>query len=357
MKVCLWAVVSVTAAQAADASAISWSECLRQPPEWYNSDEAVRIADNVLLYQRDTGGWPKNINMAAVLSGKEKAKVAGQKKQFDSTIDNRATYSQLAYLARVYTARKLERLKDGFLKGVDFLLESQYVNGGFPQSYPKSASYSRHITYNDDAMIGALSLLHDIARKEAEYSFVDEDRRRKAVESVGKGIDCILKTQIVVDGMLTVWCAQHDEKTLAPTSARAFEKVSLSGVESVGITRFLMSVDQPSPQVIAAVQAAIAWFEKVKLTGLKWVEKTDASKPGGFDRIIVQDSRAAPLWARFYEIGTNRPIFAGRDGVIKYNVTEIEHERRTGYQWYSSAPARLLDKDYPSWRKKLATQK
>ncbi|HVF29226.1 MAG TPA: pectate lyase, partial [Pyrinomonadaceae bacterium] len=132
LKVCLWAVVSVTAVRAADAPAISWNECLKQPPEWYSSDEAVRIADNVLLYQRNTGGWPKNINMAAVLSEKEKAKVAGQKKQSDSTIDNRSTYTQLAYLAKVYNARKLERVKDGFLKGVDFLLESQYANGGFP---------------------------------------------------------------------------------------------------------------------------------------------------------------------------------------------------------------------------------
>jgi PelA/Pel-15E family pectate lyase len=82
------------------------------------------------------------------------------------------------------------------------------------------------------------------------------------------------------------------------------------------------------------------------------VEKRDASLPNGFDRVVVEDASAGPLWARFYEIGANRPIFSGRDGVVKYSLAEIEHERRTGYGWYTSAPAALLEKDYPGWRKK-----
>jgi PelA/Pel-15E family pectate lyase len=82
------------------------------------------------------------------------------------------------------------------------------------------------------------------------------------------------------------------------------------------------------------------------------VEKRDASLPNGFDRVVVEDASAKPLWARFYEIGANRPIFSGRDSVIKYSLAEIEHERRTGYGWYTSAPAALLEKDYPGWRKK-----
>jgi len=40
----------------------------------------------------------------------------------------------------------------------------------------------------------------------------------------------------------TGWCAQHDEKTLAPASARVYEKAALSGNEAVGIVRFLMSL-------------------------------------------------------------------------------------------------------------------
>ncbi|HJY28093.1 MAG TPA: pectate lyase, partial [Pyrinomonadaceae bacterium] len=161
---------------------------------------------------------------------------------------------------------------------------------------------------------------------------------------VEKGIECILKTQVIVNGKRTVWCAQHDEVTLAPAPARKFEVISLSGGESVGIVRFLMSIEHPSAAVVEAIESAIAWFEQTQLRGIKWIENES-------DRVVVKDSTAGPIWARFYELGTNRPIFVGRDGVVKYDVAQIEHERRTGYNWYVDEPAKLLQKDYPIWKK------
>ena len=73
--------------------------------------------------------------------------------------------------------------------------------------------------------------------------------------------------------------------------------------------------------------------------------------------MVVADPTAPPIWARFYEIGTNRPFFCGRDGVKKYSLAEIEHERRIGYAWYTNAPAYLLDKEYPLWRSKYPQKK
>jgi len=116
--------------------------------------------------------------------------------------------------------------------------------------------------------------------------------------------------------------------------------------------RFLMSIDHPDNRVIDTVESAIAWFNESKLTGIKWIERTDAAKPKGYDRVVIKDLNAGPLWARFYEIDTNRPIFVGRDSVVRYNVAEIEEERRNGYRWYVSDPAQLINVDYPAWRKR-----
>jgi PelA/Pel-15E family pectate lyase len=355
---CLSLCAVAVAAQKADdapraAASVKWSESLKQKPEWYASDEAVRIADNVLLYQHDTGGWPKNIEMASVLSERERAAIVRQKAENDSTIDNGATYTQLAYLARVYTARRLARHREAFLKGVDYLLAAQYTNGGWPQYYPLRPGYYSHITFNDGAMIGVMKLLRDIAQRKADYAFVDEARRLKAERAVQKGIELILKTQVVVEGRRTVWAAQYDEVTLAPAAARKFEPASLTGGESVGIVRFLMGIKQPDSAVIKAIEAAVSWFEKSKINGVRWVEQRDAAKPGGFEHIVVRDPQAGPLWARFYEIKTNRPIFIGRDSIVKYDVMEIEAERRNGYRWYVEEPAELINEDYPAWRKKL----
>jgi PelA/Pel-15E family pectate lyase len=323
---------------------IAWADAQNKPDEWYASVEALRIADNLLLYQRSSGGWPKNIDMAKPLNDSGKASLLRDQKKTDSTIDNGATHTQLVFLARVYTAQHQERHRESFLKGLDYLLKAQYANGGWPQFYPDLSGYYKHITYNDDAMIGVMKLLRDIAAAKPVYAFVDEARRVRVASAVEKGIECILKTQVVVNGKRTVWCAQHDEVTLAPAPARKFEAVSLSGGESVGIVRFLMSIKDPSPAVVEAIEAAIAWFEQSQLKGIKWVEISG-------DRVVVPDPEGGSIWARFYEIGSNRPIFVGRDGVVKYSVAEIELERRTGYNWYVEEPAKLLQKDYPKWRK------
>ena len=328
------------------AQDVSWTEAQRQEPEWYASTDALRIADNVLLYQRESGGWPKNIDMGKPLDDGDRAALLRQKKKNDSTIDNGATYTQLSFLARVYTARKQERHSESFLKGINYLLKAQYPNGGWPQFYPNLSGYYKHITFNDDAMIAVMKLLRDVASRKPSYAFVDDDRRAAAGRAVEKGIECILKTQVIVNGRRTVWCAQHDEVTLAPAGARKFEAISLSGGESVGIVRFLMSIKEPSPEMVDAIETAVAWFEQTQLKGIKWIEKND-------DRVVVKDPDGGSIWARFYEIGSNRPIFVGRDGVVKYSVAEIEHERRTGYNWYVDEPAKLLTKDYPVWKKKL----
>lgn len=334
------------------AAQINWKDALKQRPEWYAGEEAVRVGDNLLLFQRDSGGWPKNIDMAVGLTRMLMDELVAQKHEDDSTIDNNATFTQLSFLARLYTAQKLERHKDAFLKGVDFLLNAQYDNGGWPQYYPLRKGYYTHITYNDGAMIGVMSLLRDIARGKNVYAFVDEGRRLRAEKSVARGVECILKTQVVVEGKRTIWGAQHDEVTLAPAAARKFEPVSLASKESVGVVRFLLEIDDPDARVFVAVESAVEWFKRAQLGGIRWVEKPDSTKPGGFERTVVKDPQAPPLWARFYEIGTNRPVFEGRDSVVRYNVSEIEPERRNGYGWYTDEPAKLLDKDYPAWRKK-----
>jgi PelA/Pel-15E family pectate lyase len=290
--------------------------------------------------------------MASVLSDPEKAALIKQKQDPDSTIDNSATYTQLAFLARVYSVRKLDRHKEAFLRGVDYLLKAQYESGGWPQYYPLRKGYYTHITFNDEAMIGVMELLRDISGKKAEYTFVDAERRARAQKAMQKGIELILKTQVVVDGKRTVWGQQYDESTLAPAWARKFEPPCLTAGESVGIVRFLMQIDRPSQQVVDAVESATAWFKKSELKGIKWTEEPDKSVPGGFNRVVVKDPTAGPLWARFYEIGTNRPIFLGRDSVIRYDVSQIEAERRNGYAWYVASPAKLLDHDYAAWRQK-----
>jgi PelA/Pel-15E family pectate lyase len=265
------------------------------------------------------------------------------------TIDNGATTSQVVFLSRVFAAQGGAAYRASIERGLDYMLAAQYPNGGWPQYFPVIPGYYTHITFNDDAMVDVLEILRDVAQAKTQYSWVDETRRAKAAAAVQKGIECILRCQVVVDGKKTVWCAQHDEETFAPAPARKFEPVSLSGGESVGIVRFLMELERPSAEVSSAIQGAIVWFAANKITGIRWNWVAAPDQPNGRDHVVVADPAAPPLWARFYEIGTNRPIFTGRDAIVRYHLSEIEHERRTGYSWYIESPRRLLDQDYPKW--------
>ena len=333
---------------------ISWRECLRRKASWYASKQALRVADNVLLYQRDSGGWPKNIDMARTLSEEMNAQIKSRKNRNDSGIDNSATYTQLRFLARVYQAAPQPRFRRVFEKGLDYLFAAQYPHGGWPQFYPHPRGYSRYVTFNDNAMIGVMRCLRDIVQKKEPFGFVDDPRRQKAEKAIQKGIECILKCQVIHNGRRLAWCAQHDDVTLKPRPARSYEKISLSGSESVGIVEFLMEIEKPSPLVIEAVQSAVAWFAQVQLNDIKIVRKNDPDAPRGYDKIVVPSPGAPPLWARFYQIETNRPIFCSRDGIIRYNLSEISYERRNGYSWYTGRPRELIEKKYPPWRKKFA---
>jgi len=234
---------------------------------------------------------------------------------------------------------------------VKYLLRAQYDNGGWPQYYPRPSSYHQHITYNDDAMIGVMNLFHDIVQSSGDLEFMSDDIRRQCEQALQRGLQCILKTQIRVNGRLTAWCAQHDATTLAPAKARSYELPSISGNESVGIVRYLMKIEDPDNDVVAAIEGAISWFDRAQLKGLRQIKIEAPTAPNGIDIKIIPDPSAPPLWARFYDLQTQQPIFCSRDGIPKKTIAEISHERRNGYSWLGTYAAELLQKHYPQWKK------
>lgn len=314
------------------------------------------VANNMLLYQRNIGGWPKHIGNKKIdytkhLSPAEKAAIIDDAGMNDATIDNNATSKEIRYLLKAYKKTADRKYLLSAEKGIRYLLVMQNSNGGWPQFYPDSSSYRSEITFNDNAMINAMNVLWDVANGTNDFDVVDPSLKAPSREAIKNGIECILKTQIRVNGKLTVWCAQYDEKTLQPAKARSYELVSLSASESVGIVEFLMKIKHPSAAIKEAVNSAVQWFEASKITGYKFEFVEDASQPDGKDRALVPDKNAT-IWARFYDIETNKPFFSGRDGIKKGSIAEIEKERRTGYAWYGTWANNLLTKDYPKWLKK-----
>ena len=335
----------------------SWKKVATQmPASWYGSADAKKVAETVLFCQQEIGGWAKNKPYHHPLSAKDSAAVISNKNGIAATIDNGATTMEMIFLANVYQQSKDTRYAAAFEKGLDYLLKAQYPNGGWPQFFPfrtgNSVSYAAHITYNDNAMVNVMQLLRGVLASAAPYSALTLSAavKEKVAKAVEKGIDCILKTQIRVNGKPTVWCAQHDEQTLFPANARAYELASFSGAESVGIIQLLMEIGQPSPAIIASIEAAMQWLEEHKITGIKLVNQPGPD--GKRNMVVVEDPNAPPLLARFYDLETGLPFFCDRDGIKKNSLAEIGAERRNGYSWYSDAYL-SLQKKYNSWKVKI----
>ncbi|TDQ36215.1 pectate lyase [Aureibacillus halotolerans] len=305
-------------------------------------ESAVERADNILSWQMDHGGWSKSTDYSRPWDGKEdKSEWVTNDGVALGMIDNDATVQELYELAEVYAQTGDPRYKEGILKGLEFLFDLQYETGGFAQVYPRRGNYSDMVTFNDNAMVRVLELFDDIT--EERYPFnngvVNEQQREAVATSIDLAVDYILNAQIEVNGVLAAWCAQHDPFTFEAVGARSYELPSISGSESVGVIRFLMS-REPTDDIQHAIQSAITWFEENKVENTRYVSGGDEHG------VYFVDDPDASTWYRFYEIGTNRPIFSGRDGVMKHDIYDIEAERRNGYSWGGSYATTLLEEFY-----------
>lgn len=317
--------------------------------DFFKTDEARRIGQQIMLWQRCTGGWPKNIDMVTPMTDEQKQKVETDKERTDdSTIDNGATSQQMKFLARLYQQTGDKQVRDAFRRGVAFLLSGQYDDGGWPQFWPNPQGYQVHITFNDDAIYNTLTMFRDMVELKEPYQgkLTDKTLRSRMQTAFDKGVECILATQIRVNGQPTIWCQQHDRITKLPAKARAYELPSYGPQESASLVRLLMQLPNPDERVKEAVHGAMRWFDKYKLTGLRllrtgWREGTPDTK-------LIADPNGQPLWARYYDLERCEPYVCDRDGVPRRRLEDIGPERRNGYSWYGSRPAELYPL-YEEW--------
>lgn len=310
------------------------------------------LADNMLTWQLPHGGFYKNgvaaytapWNGSAARSG-----WTGANGVELGTIDNGATVTEIMFLADVYRRSKDTKYRDAARKALDFLLKMQYPSGGFPQVYPeRPGTYSNYVTFNDDAMARVMILLDQASKLVSPLNgdLFSSDELAKLPGALAKGFDYILAAQIVQGGVKTVWCAQHDPTSYAAMGARSYELPSKSGSESIGVVTLLLS--QPQTAAIkAAAQAAIAWYKTSGVANTAYVGRPSGSTDDTYNPI--QAKAGATMWYRFYDLAEDKGFFSGRlpsddpPGVgKKYDIMQIEPERRYGYQWGGAYGTKLF---------------
>jgi len=303
---------------------------------WLLADSGRRQTDALLSWQTPSGGWSKRLDMTAPRRAGMAYGTEGDGWAYVPTIDNGATTEQLEYLGRAIAAGDRDaRVSPAFARGLRYLLAAQLPSGCWPQVFPLQGGYHDGATFNDDATASVLGVLRGAAT--GAVPGVAADVRAAADTAVARGVDCVLRTQVVEKGRPSVWGQQHDPLTLQPIDARSYEHASLASKESATLTDFLMSLPSPDARVVASVHAAAAWFRGAAIMDQDYDYRTGlVAKPG-----------AGPIWARMYELGTGRPLFSNRDGRRLYDWHQLT-DRRQGYAWYTDQPKSMLRR-YDKW--------
>lgn len=334
---------------------------LNHEPEWYGSPDALQIAGNIVSFQTPAGGWGKNLdmnkgprqpgekygpnNVSRFLSPGDFDAPRDPDWNYIGTIDNDATVTQIRYLAKVISAVGAEKsavYRKAFLRGLSYLFSAQFPNGGWPQVWPLEGGYHDAITYNDNAMVQVMEIMRRVADGQQEYAFVAPELRAQASAAFERGIECILATQLTSEGELSIWAQQYDALLLKPTSARDYEMPAECSSESDDVMILLMEeVQHPSAQVKRAIRAAAAWFKKTAIYG-----QTYGRTAAG--RGLTATNGAGPIWARYYQVDTDKPIFGDRDKTIHDSLYELSSERRNGYSWFGTEPQVALDR-FEQW--------
>lgn len=333
---------------------------LDKPAAWYGGEEARVVIANILSYQTPAGGWGKNQPRDRAPRQKGQAFVADNNNKratpgdFDTardpqwtyvgTIDNDATITEIRFLAKAVPqlpADLAKACREAAERGVRYLLAAQFPNGGWPQVWPLQGGYHDAITMNDDAVAEVAALMGWVSRGEAGLGFLPAELKAAAGAAHDRAVQLILAMQIRVNGRLALWAQQHDPLTLAPGSARNYEPPALASSESAHALEFLMNLPQPSPQVVQAVRAGAAMLRELAVRDQAFV-KVDGA------RRLVEQPGAGPIWSRYYDPVTLKPVFGDRDKSLHDDVNDISAERRNGYSWWGTWPVKTLQA-YETW--------
>ena len=298
-------------------------------------DAARDAGDALATGQLESGGWDYLIDFDPVKRtawyrradiGSCSAAQALKRKNISTFDDDNSQSAVRFLLALAEVTKGSADPRDGRVRiALDYALkkirEAQYPNGAWPQRYdglPRNAAdypvlkasipdtyprqygrenYFGHYTLNDNSQRDCILTMLDAWHRTGRREFLD---------AVKRGADFLLMAQLPEPQ--PIWAQQYNAR-MEPAWARAFEPPAACTGESVGVMRLLMDlhIELGDPRYLDPLPRAFAWFQRSEMS------------PG--------------IWARFYELHTNKPIFGDRDGKIYYRFQDISEERQKGYGW------------------------
>jgi PelA/Pel-15E family pectate lyase len=267
----------------------------------YYYQAAEQVAGALIWGQHPAGGWNYLVDFAGDRSLREWYDTVGKNawrlEEFqhywgNATFDDAGTIDAAKFLLRLYIEKQDPKYRPALDKAIQFVLDSQYLVGAWPQRFPRgdgasvhgAADYTSYLTFNDDVAGENIDFLM------MSYQALGDAR---LLDPINRAMNAFLVTQ--QGPPQPGWALQYTPD-LKPAAARTYEPLALTThttAANVGLLiRFYRMTGDT--KFLARIPEALDWLEALRLP------------PG-----IAPAGRTHPT---FVEIGTNKPLYVHREG-------------------------------------------
>jgi len=304
----------------------------------YYLDAARGAAYALVRGQLRSGGWDYRVEFDPKRRQRYAYRVDPRRKDTRniSTMDDDNTQSAVRLLMRVDQALdfKDEKIHEAARFALSTILKVQYPNGAWPQRfsaapdpakfpvkkacYPDSWSwtfpardYKNFYTFNDNSIGDAIATMLEA------FEIYGKAKYRAAAEKAG---DFIILAQMPEPQ--PAWAQQYNAD-MQPAWARKFEPPAVTGGESQGVMRSLLTLYRATgkKKYLEPLPRAIEYLRRSRL---------------GDGRL-----------ARFYELKTNKPLYLTRGD---YKVTYSDADMPTHYSFKQSDGIESIAQEYERLR-------
>ena len=278
----------------------------------YYYECAEKVAASLIWGQLDCGGWNYCYDYAGEESLVDWYNTVGRSgwrlEEFqhyygNATFDDCSTTDAAKYLLRIYAEKFDPKYRPALDKAIDFVLESQYPIGGWPQRYPLkfdhpfrgNKDYSSYITLNDEVIPECTDFLLQC------YQVLGIQNLKGAVL---RAMYCSILLQ--QPEPYAGWADQYTVDDLKPAAARSYEPLALSIATTQRMINLMIGYYKLTGdgRFLAGIPAAIRFLEGQKLPKSE-VEKTGRQWSESMDRFYT------PL---FFNPYTEKPQYVHRVG-------------------------------------------
>ena len=275
------------------------------------------------------GYWvEKELSPFVPFTGKGYTNVSsdGKMVESESTFQSGMYVSYVKIIINDFILTKRADLLLSIQKIIDFVLSisQKYKNGGIPLYFPETNknennAYKYNISMKNGNYINYLRLLEIILNATEIHDQISY-KLEELQEAYNKSLNLLLKLQISVDGIKTIWAQYYDIETLDLIEGDDNEPIGLVSLESAQILLYLMDFDNPTKNMRNAIIGGCEWFKNNKIIG--WIQSYDKKSFNPEDPIeltenqnLLEPYKYTPfpskkfLHARYYDIETAKPIF------------------------------------------------